>query len=76
MLLSRGTAILIIDRTIGQGRIEHPRPPDISGVDDWNLGSLGLDFANFSLFYPILGLLIGKFCNFSTFVHPSLGLTK
>ena len=30
--------IELIRSPCGQGRIEHSRPPDISGVDDWNLG--------------------------------------
>ena len=37
---------------------------------------LGLDFASYSIFYPILGFFMGKFCHFGTFVNPNLGLTK
>ena len=59
--------------TYRQGFIEHPRPPDISGVDGRNLG---LNFANFQYFYSILSLFMGKLCLFVTFCSPSLGLTK
>ena len=44
-----------------QERIEQPR---LSGLDDW---SVGLDFAMFSIFYPILSLIKGKFCFFVLF---------
>ena len=30
-----------------QGRIEHPRPPDISGVGGWNMAYLYLNFVTF-----------------------------
>ena len=55
-----------------QGRIEHPRTPLITGI--W--ASLGLGFAIFSIFDPILGLFMVNFCYFATFVLPSLGLKK
>ena len=45
---------ITLNEWLKQGRIEHPIPPDVSGVGGWNLGLTGVEFCNFfdiSLYY-------------------------
>ena len=57
-------------------RIEHPTSADYLGLMIIILVSLGLGFATFSVFYPMLKLTIGKYYLFVNFYNQNLGLTR
>ena len=57
-----------------QRRIEKPRYSFGLMIGIW--ASLGLDFAIFPIFYPILGLFMGEFCHFVTFCPSRSGVDK
>ena len=57
-----------------RGVLNTPDPQIYLGLMIGIWASLGCDFASFSIFYPTLGLFMGKFCHFATDIHPSLGL--
>ena len=59
-----------------RGGLNTPDPQIYLGLVVGIWASLELDFSIFSIFYPILGLFIGKFLKFVTFFRSSLGLTK
>ena len=59
-----------------QGRIEHPTSPDYPGLMIIILVSLGLNFATFSVFYPMIRLTIDKYYLFVNFYNQNLGLTQ
>ena len=59
---------------LGQGRIEHPRPPDYLWLMIGIWACLGLQL--FQHFFCKLSLFMSKLCLFMSFLNPNLGLTE
>ena len=56
--------------------IEHPTSPDYLGLMIGVLVSLGLNFAIFSAFYPMVRLTIGEYNLFVNFYNQNLRFTQ